>query len=256
MTHPDAQGPSAGPGAEPARPPDVPRRVEPVPTVGGSGRGARRTAAVLLGGAALLIAVWWIVGRLLGTHTSGVENRLMRHLEQARGTAVEHIAEAASTFGSARVLLPLVAVVAIIAALRARLAVAVVLAVSTLGGLVLSDSVKLLVARARPPLPHRLVSVAGWSFPSGHATQSAAILPALALAAVAFGVPRVLAMTLAVIGVLGVGLSRIMLGVHYPTDVLAGWLLGGTWFLLTTAVIRTDGPDPGRPSAPDGEGST
>jgi undecaprenyl-diphosphatase len=211
---------------------------------------------VLGAGAVGLIAVFDLLGWALGTHTSAEENRLLRHVEEGPTAVVTSIAKGLSTFGSDRVLVPIVVVVAIALALRARLALALVVAVSALGGIALGDIVKFFVARPRPPVDHRLVTVASSSFPSGHATQAAAILPALALAAIAFGVPRVLAGLLAAVGVIGIGLSRLFLGVHYPTDVVAGWLLGGAWVLLTAAVITTGWPHRGTPSAPRDAPST
>jgi membrane-associated phospholipid phosphatase len=219
-------------------------------------RGPASVAAVLGVGAAVLVAVFGLIGWALGTHTTPSEARLMRHVDQGSGAVVTTIARGLSTFGSDRVLVPIVAVVAVVLAIRSRLALALVVAVSALGGIALGDLVKLLVARPRPPVAHRLVTVASSSFPSGHATQSAAILPALALAAIAFGVPRILAGILAALGVIGVGLSRVLLGVHYPSDVLAGWLLGTAWVVLTAAVITTGWPRRGTPSAPADAPST
>jgi undecaprenyl-diphosphatase len=77
-----------------------------------------------------------------------------------------------------------------------------------------------------------------------------AILPALGLAAIAFGVHRVVAMSLAVVGAVAIGVSRVLLGVHYPTDVVAGWLLGGAWVALTAAAISPGGSGRDRRSTP------
>lgn len=230
--------------------------VEEVSATGRPSRSPWAAAGVLAAGAVVLIAVFDLLGWALGTHTSSAENRLMRHVEEGPTAVVTTIAKALSTFGSDRVLVPIVAVVAIALALRARQSMALVVAVSALGGIALGDIVKLFVARPRPPVDHRLVTVASSSFPSGHATQAAAILPALALAAIAFGVPRLLAGVVAAVGVIGIGLSRIFLGVHYPTDVVAGWLLGGLWVLLTVAVITTGWPRRGTPSEPHDAPST
>ncbi len=94
-----------------------------------------------------------------------------------------------------------------------------------------SHLIKWTVDRDRPPLGLRLVDATGSAFPSGHSTQSAAMYGALAvLWAVHQRDPRRrrVALVLAGLVALAVGVSRIYLGVHWTTDVLAGWALGAT----------------------------
>ena len=108
-----------------------------------------------------------------------------------------------------------------------------------LGGAVASyDIVKPLVARPRPPAFDRIVGVlSGWSFPSGHATQSVAAWGMLALILAANRSVRQKAAVLlgALLIVVVVGASRIYLGAHWFTDVLAGYALGGLWLCLVVA---------------------
>ena len=92
---------------------------------------------------------------------------------------------------------------------------------------------KLVVGRSRPALPYAIVSEDGYSFPSGHATGTAAVglLCAWMLSRwlVTSWTGRVAVWSVAV-GVIGaVGFSRVYLGVHYVSDVVAGWLLGAAW---------------------------
>ena len=93
----------------------------------------------------------------------------------------------------------------------------------------LQYGLKLLVDRARPELWPRLLAVGSAAFPSGHALAAATFYPALAwlLSEGRPGGRRVL-MGLAVLIALYVGVGRLYLGVHWPTDVLGGWLLGAT----------------------------
>ncbi len=116
-------------------------------------------------------------------------------------------------------------VLALLAMRRYRLAV--VVAVALLGATFLTDHVKDLISRPRPPDP--LVTANGYSFPSGHSLLSATTYGLVALVVwrsrLPTGLRRVVVAALVVL-VLLVGLSRIALGVHYPSDVAAGWLAG------------------------------
>ncbi|WP_094745739.1 phosphatase PAP2 family protein [Kitasatospora purpeofusca] len=89
-------------------------------------------------------------------------------------------------------------------------------------------AVKVTVARARPALPDPVAHAPGFSFPSGHAMTAATCWAVLLLVFAPVLGRRWLpaARTAAVISVLGVGCTRIALGVHWVSDVLAGWLLG------------------------------
>jgi len=111
---------------------------------------------------------------------------------------------------------------------------AAVIAAATIGGVVLSQTLKSVYDRPRPDLAagaHALTS----SFPSGHAMLSSIVyLSVGALLARAMPLPaeRAFTMAFALALTLLVGFSRVYLGVHYPTDVLAGWSLGAAWAAL------------------------
>ncbi|MCK0089450.1 phosphatase PAP2 family protein [Rhodococcus sp. HNM0563] len=97
-------------------------------------------------------------------------------------------------------------------------------------------AIKNLVVRARPDEPERLLHLATWSFPSGHAMMSAVLATTLAVVAMRVWPRGDGRRTVAIVG-LGtytvlVGLSRVYLAVHWLTDVLAGWILGFGWALL------------------------
>ena len=100
------------------------------------------------------------------------------------------------------------------------------------GAMLLNTLFKLFFARARPALSEQLTPAPGYSFPSGHAMGSAAFFLALYLL-VAQLAPRwrTLAGVLAALFTLGIGVSRLVLQVHYPSDVLAGWALSAAWVL-------------------------
>ena len=103
------------------------------------------------------------------------------------------------------------------------------------GGAVLSGILKSLFSRARPDVVPRLAEVSSGSFPSGHAMNSAIIYLTLAvLIARSYedARSRSFIVGLAALATLTIGFSRLYLGVHWPTDVAAGWLVGLSWALL------------------------
>ena len=117
---------------------------------------------------------------------------------------------------------------------------ALMVAVSVVSGVVLSNSLKAVFSRPRPELmPHDMVVYTA-SFPSGHTTLSAVVyltLGALLCRTQASAAVKTYILCCAAFLTGIVGLSRVYLGVHWPTDVIAGWLVGGTWALLCWFVM-------------------
>ena len=98
--------------------------------------------------------------------------------------------------------------------------------------MLLNHGLKAAFARARPDLVDHLVEVVSPSFPSGHALMSAAVYLTLAGLLGRRGVDAPVRRSLfwlAVALVLLIGISRVYLGVHWPSDVLGGWVLGALW---------------------------
>lgn len=113
--------------------------------------------------------------------------------------------------------------------------------VASVGGWLLNDVLKEIFERTRPAIVPHLREVASPSFPSGHALTSAAVFLTLGVLLMRVSERRLMkfyCLAVAMTATLLVGLSRIFLGVHYPTDVLAGWLIGLSWALLCWVVER------------------
>jgi undecaprenyl-diphosphatase len=97
----------------------------------------------------------------------------------------------------------------------------------------LSEVQKYSIARARPDIEPHLVAVKTSSFPSGHAASSMVFYLTLALALTAGTRWRRPSVIVAVLLSLLIGISRVMLGVHWPSDVVGGWAFGMVWVLVT-----------------------
>ncbi|XXF77573.1 phosphatase PAP2 family protein [Myxococcaceae bacterium GXIMD 01537] len=146
-----------------------------------------------------------------------------------------------SALGGAPVLaLVTVAVCGLLALVRHWRSLALVVG-ATLGGTLLNVALKHLFARPRPTVVPHLTEVASASFPSGHAMLSAIVyltLGALLAQLTEHRRLRFYALGWAVLLTLLIGLTRVYLGVHYPTDVLGGWVAGLAWALLAALVAR------------------
>ncbi|TLM99937.1 phosphatase PAP2 family protein, partial [bacterium] len=108
------------------------------------------------------------------------------------------------------------------------------------GSIFLNEALKLLFHRQRPGLPH-LVEVTGLSFPSGHAMVSFSFYGLLIYLVWLNFSGRVIKLLITVILgflILAIGISRIYLGVHYPSDVLAGFSAGSFWLVACILSLR------------------
>jgi undecaprenyl-diphosphatase len=158
-------------------------------------------------------------------------------------------AKTLSTIGSAPVYLAVFAAVAGWLLWRRLPRLAVFVVVTLVGSSVLNALVKLAVDRSRPVLPHPVAHASGMSFPSGHAQSAmvaAAVLLLVFLPALR-GAGRAVAVVAAVAFVAAIGFARVALGVHYVSDVLAGYALGAAWVAAMTASFSASRRERGRP---------
>jgi undecaprenyl-diphosphatase len=142
-------------------------------------------------------------------------------------------------------------------ALDGRSHAALFLVVAVVGGLVASSLLKRSFERPRPDLVPHGSYVYTSSFPSGHSTMATATYLTLGALLARVSPTRVLKvyfLSLAIFVSLAVGVSRVYLGVHWPTDVFAGWTLGASWALLcwTVALVlqRRGQVEPDTPQTP------
>ena len=161
-----------------------------------------------------------------------------------------------STLGGRPIMLWLVVLAVALLLIRRRLRLAAYLVVAGVGALVLDPSLKILVGRVRPVVESPIATAPGNSFPSGHALGSMVVYGALTLVFLA-AVParwRKVFIAVPALLVLLIGFSRVALGVHFTSDVLAGWLLGAAWLGVTAYAFRVWRREDGRTASPIEEG--
>jgi len=139
-----------------------------------------------------------------------------------------------TALGGRMMLILVILVVAGYLALERRYGAMWLVAITASGGGLLSTLMKYGFARDRPDIVPHLVAVGSPSFPSGHSMLAAVIYPTLGALLAGFAVRRrtkAYVLTVSLLVTLLVGSSRVYLGVHYPTDVMAGWSAGLAWAL-------------------------
>lgn len=191
----------------------------------------------------LAAVVLWLCALALTLYianVSGVPAIDLAIAEPAHAFAVANawsvwIARFFAAMGSGFVLAPLTVGVVVALWVRGQRWWSLFLGAAGLGGILISQGVKRLVDRQRPVWDNPLNELTSPSFPSGHAM--AGIYGYFAFGIVAwFLINRALGVVLMVFGLL-MGPSRVMFGVHWPTDVLAGWLFAGAWLCTVAALL-------------------
>jgi len=188
-------------------------------------------ARLLHSAAAALLACLWLAMMVLGR--GPLDRSVYEALYAGHRPAFALAARVATMLGDPTVLVGAGFLVAAWLWYRRRGRFAIGLLLVILVGRGLSEVQKYWIARPRPALETHLVVVKTWSFPSGHATSSMIFYLTVALALTANGARRRILAGSAILLSLLIGLSRVMLGVHWPSDVIGGWAFGLLWVLVT-----------------------
>lgn len=188
------------------------------------------------------LALLW--GLMLAAGGTGADRTILAFLYAGGNPGLAGAARAITQLGAFEALIPITLLGMLVLALRREWRPAALLLGLTLSGRLLVELMKGWTGRLRPSDQAHLVDVQSYSFPSGHSANAVLVWLTLALLLARGPRARTAALAAAAALALLVGLSRIMLGVHWPSDVVAGWAFGLIWILL---LFRLSG-QPLRPS--------
>lgn len=192
--------------------------------------------------AGALVAAAGVVFALVvdGESLDAADAPVLAEMVAVRAPGLTAWSEGLAVFGGTLFTGGLAVLCAVVLALRGRPRRALVWAAAVVVGAVTIRLLKESVERARPPLATRVTEETSASLPSGHALMAAVGLGLTAAAVVALGrgPARWLAVVAAVVLAGAIGISRAYLGVHWTTDVLAGWLLGTAIVVVAATVAR------------------
>jgi undecaprenyl-diphosphatase len=196
---------------------------------------SRLRGVVVVTAAAVVFTVLAVAVRLGWGPLLAVDAAAARDLNAlvAPRPAVVRILTAVTTLGSAGVLVWLVVLALILLLTRRRFRLAAYLAVSASGALILDPVLKALIGRLRPVVEHPVAVGGGSSFPSGHSLDSFVCYGALVLVFLPAFRRRWIPIAAASTAIVLIGLTRVLLGVHFVSDVIGAWCIGTTWLGLT-----------------------
>lgn len=189
---------------------------------------ARIALALLL--IASIVALAWAAG---AGHATTFDEALMR----GAAAIPDAVAGPVTRLGDTIVRIAIAAVAAAALLLARDRAGAGFAAGAVIGGGLFNASLKAVFARPRPDLLPHLDIVNSSSFPSGHAAGAMVLAATLAIVAIRHGASRSMVWSLALVFSALVGISRVALAVHWPSDVLAGWASGALWMLVCVLLL-------------------
>ena len=185
---------------------------------------------------ASFLALTWFVMFLKGT--GDVDLAVLDGLYSGRRPVLADGARLVTLLGGGYFVTPLIAAVALVLVFRKQPWLAFVLFVGNVVGRMIVEFQKYELGRLRPDQNPHLVNVYSMSFPSAHSANAMLTYVAMALLLAQDPQKRTWWTAAALLIALVVGLSRVMLGVHWPSDVIAGWSFGLLWTLLLVWIAR------------------
>jgi undecaprenyl-diphosphatase len=190
-----------------------------------------RAAGLLLAALSLWLFAAIAYG-ILATESFTFDKEILLALRELHGPVLDIVMLSFTYIGEPAVLLVVCLCLGIWLLYRGQRSEATILLIAAVGAIGLNNLLKIAFGRARPMLWERVIDVGQYSFPSGHAMISLVIFGIIGyLLASKFAQWRGWIISLTLVLVIGIGLSRLYLGVHWPTDILAGYAAGLVWLV-------------------------
>lgn len=194
---------------------------------------------ILLGCLGLLALFGWLSQEVLEKEAFGFDTTILLWLHRHSNSSIDTLMLNITTLGNPEFVVVLITISFSLLLWYKRFWSAQILFLSCLGALILNQGLKLVFAKPRPQLWTPLIVEHSYSFPSGHALGSAVLYGFLAVLLVR-EYPRyqIGIYSVAILLVGSIGLSRLFLGVHYPTDIIAGYAVGLLWLITCVGILH------------------
>ncbi|MDO3412635.1 phosphatase PAP2 family protein [Saccharibacillus sp. CPCC 101409] len=207
-------------------------------------KASKRHTALCFAGFGLLAVVFIVVSMLVASGNQAVvdfDHKWISRVQGAEQPWLTQVAETLSWIGSTKMVILIELLLLLFLVLIPKLRWEPLLVLAATGGSALVNlTLKNLFRRERPDI-HRLAEEYSFSFPSGHSMGAFALYGILAYLLWRMIRPlpgRIIALALCILLTFSIGLSRIYLGVHYPSDVLGGYIASGAWLALTIGIFE------------------
>lgn len=187
-----------------------------------------------------VVAFAYIADEVVEGDTMQIDNRILLGIYHQSTPILNEIVLHVTDLGGVMGVAGLTAIAIGIFLYRSRWQACLQIAAGVAGAAALNVVLKLLFERDRPNLWQHLIFENSYSFPSGHSMLSSAL--AFSLVVVMWHTRwRWVVFALAAIYVVSIGFTRLYLGVHYPTDVIAGWCVSAAWVIIVAVVLGSFG---------------
>ncbi|KGE16756.1 phosphatase PAP2 family protein [Paenibacillus wynnii] len=189
--------------------------------------------ALVFTGIAVLVANNWI---------TPLDHFIIKNVQSAESPFLTSMAKGLSFVGSSQLALEIavITMVLLIIVVRHRMELVLFLWVVVLGSQILNTFLKLQFHRERPSI-NQLIKQGGYSFPSGHSMTAFSLYVVIAYLlwhSINSKAGRGLLIAGTILLTVGIGWSRVYLGVHYPSDVLGGYAASGAWLMLSIGFLQ------------------
>lgn len=179
-----------------------------------------------------------IAGEILERQPIGIDTQILTWIHSGATPALDAIFFFITSSGNIESILPITLLIILFCVYKNQRINALIVTFGVGGAAAANVILKMLFQRDRPVFWQSLITETGYSFPSGHAMVSSALI--LCIIALLWKTKwRCVSIIVGAIIVALIGYSRLYLGVHYPTDIVAGWSVSAAWVATTLFVVST-----------------